>query len=333
MNKIAALADALKERTPARETDGSRPGQPGGTVAATPAAGDGATRVATPAATDPATETATDAAARTEGGRSLPGEPASSVFQPVTGNQPVTGSKTEDSSQPSADPPARPAAGKPRAGRGVLAAPMAGGGGTLAMWRPSRGLSARDRRHRVLARVDELTETVNTLGAAVQRLQVMCDLLGQCVYMAVDPRAAAHRARSLPRSGPGTAGAAAEQGRGGQGADLGAGLADTLIGLLPGLVGQSGQGSQSDGEGEPGPDGDDDPGNGPGNGGGGGDSGSVSGAGGTGQAAALSTLLPLLQSVASRGGRDDLATRLGAVMGSPAFQQLLGMVQAEGGPR
>nr|PZN36627.1 MAG: hypothetical protein DIU70_14210 [Bacillota bacterium] len=203
-----------------------------------------------------------------------------------------------------------------------------------------------DHRAEVLRRVDELAAAVQTVSAATQRLQVMCDLLGHCVYVAVDPQAAAQRLQSrglVSLGGLPADGSTALGGSGGSTSDLAGALAGLLPGLLARAVGQGGSGTG----GEPGPEGAADGGadgsgalgSGGADGGGGaagetggsGDAGATSGTPGGQEAGPLPGLLPLMQAVVARSGGDGAAARLGAVVGSPAFQQLVGMVQASGG--
>ncbi|MCG0240087.1 MAG: hypothetical protein L6E13_13140 [Firmicutes bacterium] len=309
MAKLAALADALRQQPP--------PGT--GAAPAGPAAGAGD---AQPAASRPSPPSASGA----------PGPAAR--YGPQAGPGKGQGSAA---GAPSARVPKDQSPG---------AAPMAGGQvGSLGMWQPSPEASAPEHRAEVLRRVDELAAAVQTVSAATQRLQVMCDLLGHCVYVAVDPEAAAQRLQSrglvslggLPADGSGTPG-----GTGGPTSDLAGALAGLLPGLLARAVGQSGSGTG----GEPGPEGAADGGAGgsgalgsggaDGGGGaagdtGGGDTGATSGTPGGQEAGPLPGLLPLMQAVVARSGGEGAAARLGAVVGSPAFQQLVGMVQASGG--
>lgn len=208
--------------------------------------------------------------------------------------------------------PAPPAPAAAPAATGAPAAAPIGGGQALAapglgMWKPARQNSPHHARMRILQRVQSLNDSVRALSHTVQRLEAICHLLGQCITLTVDPEASPallHTGSHGAGTGEGlsrTELVTQESGGGNGGA-----LASALTGLLPALLPAQGQGSSA-GEGEGGAAGGDQAG------------GDQAGGGAT----SLTALLPLLQALAARQG--DGGARLANLLGSPAFQQLLGM--------
>lgn len=171
----------------------------------------------------------------------------------------------------------------------------------LGMWRPGRREpGGRDIRLRVRRRVETLGETVRALRQAVERLESICTLLGECVLLSVDPETSAHRRPGA--AAPADGGAPAGQGSAGSDA-VGA-----LLALLPALrrseAGPDGAAAAPGGE---------------------------AGAG-DGDLVALAQLVQYLSSRAETSG-DDALGRLAAVLASPAFQDLLRARPAESGGR
>ncbi len=187
-----------------------------------------------------------------------------------------------------------------------LAAPIGGGQalGTagLSMWKPTARHAVSTRGNaRILQRVQVLNQSVRNLSHTVQRLETICHLLGQCLTVAVDPHS--HPAiHTGGRSGgepelfrdPDSREDGVQEGGGD-----GGGLMSALTDLLPAVMqAQAPPAGEGDGDG---------------------------GGSGLGGQNLIALLGPLLQMMATRSSGSGGGTRLASILGSPAFQQLLGM--------
>lgn len=198
--------------------------------------------------------------------------------------------------------PAAPGGGEPAAAGAAPgphpAPPQPIGGGqtatrpALGMWVPpprmeGGQLARRDRRPGIRQRLHTLTDSARRLSSAVQRLETMVTLMAQVVTVAVDPS-------SRPEAvAPGSSG----------GSDSG-----SVVGSLLGLLGTQG-GTGGGGEGSSG-----------------GAAGGDDGSGGGQTVQGLAALLPLLEQLTGSPGQARTAS-VGALLGSPAFQQLVSMIK------